>query len=75
MLDDYFSLEIDDSGNLCTIPQLLEDYIPFFGGLPIFLLRLATEVEWEEEEMCFQNIAEELARVRKTIVSLTVYPC
>lgn len=64
MLDDYFSLEIDQNGNLHTIPQLLEGYIPFFGGLPIFLLRLATEVNWDEEETCFQNLAEELSRVR-----------
>ena len=64
MLDDYFSLEIDKDGNLHTIPQLLEGYIPFFGGLPIFLLRLATEVNWDEEEACFQNLAEELSMVR-----------
>ena len=63
MLDDYFSLEIDDDGNLLSMPQLLEGYIPFFGGLPIFLLRLATEVDWDDEEPCFQNIGEELARV------------
>ena len=63
MLDDYFSLEIDENGDLHTIPQLLDGYIPFFGGLHIFLLRLATEVDWDEEEPCFNNMAEELARV------------
>ena len=64
MLDDYFSLEIDDEGNLHTIPRLLDGYTPFFGGLPVFVLRLATEVNWDEEEPCFQNISDELARVR-----------
>ena len=63
MLDDYFCLEIDEEGNLLSIPQLLDGYIPHFGGLPIFLLRLATEVDWEDEEACFGNVAEELARV------------
>ena len=63
MLDDYFCLEIDEEGNLLSIPQLLDGYIPYFGGLPIFLLRLATEVDWEDEEGCFDNVAEELARV------------
>ena len=67
MLDDYFSLEIDENGDLHTIPQLLEGYIPFFGGLPIFLLRLATEVDWDEEEPCFQNVAEEMARVNMLV--------
>ena len=68
MLDDYFSLEIDGDGNLHTIPKLLEGYVPFFGGLPIFLLRLATEVNWDEEQPCFQNLAEEISRVRKSII-------
>ena len=63
MLDDYFCLEIDEEGNLVSMPQLLDGYIPYFGRLPIFLLRLATEVDWEDEESCFQNVAEELARV------------
>lgn len=63
MLDDYLSLEIDNEGNLLSIPELLEGYVPFFGGLPIFLLRLATEVNWDDEEMCFNNLAEEFARV------------
>ena len=63
MLDDYFSLEIDEEGNLHSIPDLLEGYVPFFGGLPIFLLRLATEVDWDDEQTCFENLAEEIARV------------
>ena len=63
MLDDYFSLEIDEEGNLLSIPQLLDGYIPYFGGLPVFILRLATEVDWDEEETCFDNVAQELARV------------
>ena len=68
MLDDYLSLEIDNEGNLLSIPELLEGYVPFFGGLPIFLLRLATEVNWDDEEMCFKNLAEEFARVSNWII-------
>ena len=73
MLDDYFSLEIDNDGNLLSIPELLEGYVPFFGGLPIFLLRLATEVNWDDEEMCFKNLAEEFARVSNWIIRYSVH--
>ena len=63
MLDDYFSLEITENGELATIPLLLEGFVPFFGGLPMMILRLATEVNWDEEEPCFHDIAQEIAKV------------
>lgn len=44
MLADYFSLEIDDEGNLKSLPLLLDDYVPNLNELPMFVLRLATEV-------------------------------
>jgi len=62
MLSDYYSLEIDSNGNLCSIPKLMEGYIPFLGGLPNMLLRLSTEVNWEDEQACFDNLCQELAR-------------
>ena len=36
----YLSLQ---EGNLCTLPLLLEHYTPNMEGLPMFVLRLATE--------------------------------
>ena len=57
MLSDYFSLEIDSDGNLCSIPKLMEGYVPYLGGLPNMLLRLSTEVNWEDEQVCFDNLA------------------
>ena len=71
MLDDYFSLEITENGELATIPLLLEGFVPFFGGLPMMILRLATEVNWDEEEPCFHDIAREIAKVM--IYDLTLY--
>ena len=62
MLDDYFSIEIDDDGNLCTVPLLLPDYVPFFGKLPMFLVRLCTEVNWDSEMECLAGVAKEVAR-------------
>lgn len=62
LLDDYFSLEIDEEGHLCTLPLLLPDYVPFFGKLPLFLMRLATEVDWDTEEDCLDGICREIAK-------------
>jgi DNA mismatch repair protein MLH1 len=44
MLRDYFSIEIDDDGNLVSIPLLLKGYVPCLGKIPAFLLRLGPNV-------------------------------
>ncbi|XP_032917163.1 DNA mismatch repair protein Mlh1 isoform X2 [Catharus ustulatus] len=48
MLEDYFSLEIDEEGNLTGLPLLIDNYVPPLEGLPMFVLRLATENEDSE---------------------------
>ncbi|XP_075068728.1 DNA mismatch repair protein Mlh1 [Mixophyes fleayi] len=59
MLKDYFSLEIDEEGNLTGLPLLIDNYIPPLEGLPLFILRLATEVNWDDEGECFQSFSKE----------------
>lgn len=59
MLKDYFSLEIDEGGNLTGLPLLLDNYIPPLEGLPMFILRLATEVNWDDEKECFDSFSKE----------------
>ncbi|XP_048204617.1 DNA mismatch repair protein Mlh1 isoform X2 [Perognathus longimembris pacificus] len=61
MLADYFSLEIDEEGNLIGLPLLIDNYVPPLEGLPIFILRLATEVNWDEEKECFESLSKECA--------------
>ena len=64
MLADYFSLEmedIEDELHLTGLPLLLEDFCPWFGGLPRYLSRLAAEVEWATEKECFEGVAKETA--------------
>ncbi|KAK3765990.1 hypothetical protein RRG08_002233 [Elysia crispata] len=60
MMQDYFSLEIED-GNLVTLPMLMENYIPPLDELPMYILRLATEVNWETEKECFLSFLQETA--------------
>ncbi|XP_031200120.1 DNA mismatch repair protein Mlh1 isoform X1 [Mastomys coucha] len=62
MLADYFSVEIDEQeGNLIGLPLLIDSYVPPLEGLPIFILRLATEVNWDEEKECFESLSKECA--------------
>ncbi|XP_043497332.1 DNA mismatch repair protein Mlh1 [Polistes fuscatus] len=62
MMKEYFSIVIDKKGNLKSLPILLDKYFPFEGDLPIYILRLSTEVDWTTEQACFQNICRETAR-------------
>lgn len=59
MLEEYFSLEIDGDGNLTGLPMLLDNYTPAMEGLPMFILRLATEVNWDREKDCFRDFSIE----------------
>ncbi|XP_051277699.1 DNA mismatch repair protein Mlh1 [Dicentrarchus labrax] len=59
MLQDYFSMEIDQEGNLTGLPLLLDKYTPVMEGLPLFILRLATEVNWDNEKECFRDFSKE----------------
>lgn len=61
MLDDYFSLEISEEGNLLTLPMLLENYEPPLLNLPAFILRLASDVNWTAEKECFESFCHEIA--------------
>ncbi|XP_031570425.1 DNA mismatch repair protein Mlh1-like [Actinia tenebrosa] len=61
MLLDYFSIEIDSDGNLCALPLLLDNYVPNLHGLPMFILRISTEVEWESEQECFETLSREVS--------------
>jgi len=61
MLDEYFSLQISEEGDLISIPLLLKGYLPSLGKLPRFLLRLGPYVDWSSEEECFRTFLRELA--------------
>ncbi|XP_071450972.1 DNA mismatch repair protein Mlh1 [Hetaerina americana] len=63
MLLDYFSISIDPDGALLQgIPILIDGFFPRMEDLPLWVLRLATEVEWGEEKMCFETLCRETAK-------------
>ena len=72
MLEEYFSIKIEKrkvlkqnrlvSATFITeLPVLLEGHVPQPHALPLFLIRLATEVDWSEEQPCFKGVCRELA--------------
>jgi len=61
MLKEYFSVEIDELGNLCTLPVVLDQYTPDMDRLPSFVLNLGNNVDWENEMECFETFAAAMA--------------
>ena len=65
MLAEYFSLnfelvEATKTLRLTSLPVLLENHSPPPAGLPLFLMRLATEVDYTDEKACFEGVCSEL---------------
>jgi hypothetical protein len=64
MLREYFQIGFTtdlDTLYLVSMPELLTGYRPQPETLPLFLLRLGVEVDWEEEYGCFDSVSKELA--------------
>ncbi|KAG2181878.1 hypothetical protein INT44_008694 [Umbelopsis vinacea] len=61
MLLEYFSIRVSETGELLSVPMLIKNYVPTLDKLPLFLLRLGTEVDWDGEKECFETLAKELA--------------
>ncbi len=65
MLKEYFSIQIESMGDggiaLTAIPEVLLNHRPVPQHLPIFLLKLAVDINWENELECFQGIAALMA--------------
>ncbi|UYV75391.1 MLH1 [Cordylochernes scorpioides] len=48
-------------GQLVALPQLLPGYLPDLTRLPLYILRLATLVNWSSEEECFRSFCRHTA--------------
>ena len=70
MLEEYFSIRFKRINNhndssqfvlmLTGLPIILQGHSPSPHALPMFLLRLATQVDWTQETECFDGICTEL---------------
>ena len=72
MLEEYFSIKLEkrkvskkqrqvSSLFITGLPILLDGHVPQPHALPLFLTRLATEVDWSAEQPCFNGVCRELA--------------
>nr|XP_012227850.1 PREDICTED: DNA mismatch repair protein Mlh1 isoform X1 [Linepithema humile] len=62
MMNEYFSIVLDKVGNIRSLPVLLDKYFPYEAEIPLYIMRLATEIDWRKEQLCFQNICRETAK-------------
>ena len=44
-----------------SLPILLANCEPELSQLPLFVIRLATEVNWKDEKQCFEGVCRQLA--------------
>lgn len=65
MWEEYFSTEIDVSDSfapkLKSLPLLLKGYIPSWNKLSLFLFRVITKVNWNDEKECLGGILRQFA--------------
>ena len=61
MLREYCSIAINIDGELEALPAIIPLYMPLMSHLPLFIIRMACEVNYEDEKECFKSICEELA--------------
>ncbi|KAI0284621.1 DNA binding protein [Russula aff. rugulosa BPL654] len=61
MLREYFSLGITTDGMVDCLPVLVPDFTPNLDKLPLFFMRLGPQVNWNNEQECFDTFLRELA--------------
>ncbi|KZV99557.1 hypothetical protein EXIGLDRAFT_738920 [Exidia glandulosa HHB12029] len=61
LLDAHFSLRISEEGEVRTLPLLCPGYVPNVTKLPLFMMRLGPQVDWTNEQQCFETFLRELA--------------
>ena len=61
MLRAYFNITINDVGELEKLPSIVPSFMPLMSHLPVFIIRLACDINYDDEEECFKAICQELA--------------
>ncbi len=61
MLDEYFSIDLTESGDLVALPLVVVKHVPDMRKLPSFLLALGHDTDWDSEKACFMSVADAIA--------------
>ena len=71
ILNDYFSIELDkESQTLVALPIIYEVVKPYPEELPMFMLRLACDVDFSSQSRYFHQVSEELSHYYAKVVQL-----
>lgn len=62
MLQEYFAFQVNpETRCLERLPLLTENHVPSMSGLGNFLIRITTEVDWDDERRFFESFSRETA--------------
>ncbi|XP_063707165.1 DNA mismatch repair protein Mlh1 [Culicoides brevitarsis] len=62
ILEKFFNIHITPSGELLSLPIILEQHTPVMAYLPNFILNLALCVDWDNEKLCFDTFSKVTAK-------------
>lgn len=60
MLQEYFCIGIEN-GKIVNLPILVKNVVPPLSKLALFIYRLGTKVNYEDEKACFADVLRQLA--------------
>lgn len=58
ILEKFFNINISPSGDLLSLPIILEGHTPVMAHLPNYILNLALCVNWDNERECFDTFSK-----------------
>ena len=61
MLEEYFSIIVDENGALTGLPNMIPGYLPNPEKLAVFILDLGGSVDYSSEKECFEGVCRVLA--------------
>ncbi|KAJ1851966.1 DNA mismatch repair protein, partial [Coemansia sp. RSA 2703] len=61
MLEEYFHIQINDTGCIESLPMLVRDFSPDYDKLPLFLHNATFSVNWDDEQQFFRSFSSILA--------------
>lgn len=61
MLEEYFSIIVDENGTITALPNMIPGYLPNLEKLAVFILDLGGSVDYSSEKECFEGVCRVLA--------------
>lgn len=70
ILKEYYGILVNpETKSLETLPVLVNNHLPSMEGLPNYILRITTDVDWDDEQAFFESFSRETAEFYAEIPS------